>query len=223
MTEVSSGSLWNKFLDSTQVFKPNKEVLENWHRGRERYAVWMIRINEPLIERRIQIVNQTLSPYINIHPVTKPHITVFALGFPSTEILYNDDFDMAIIKQQVDLLRELQLKPISLKVGSANSLLTGPVLEIHDLSNQLTKIRQVLDQTKNEIRFSSFVPHITTGHYLEAKSPENFAKGFDKLRSFEPITLKLTELELINFSARAYSDDIAICPEDYETMAIIKF
>ena len=222
MTQVSSDSLWNKFLGSPQVFKPSRPILDNWRKGRERYAVWMLPLNHPLIEKRIQFVNQTLSPHIKIHPVTKPHITLFALGFPSTEIIYNDDFDTAIIKQQVDFLSELQLKPISLKISSATSLLTGPALELEDLSNQIPKIRQVLNRTKNEIRFSSFSPHITTGHYLEAKAPKDFAFAFETLRSLKPITITTDKIELISFSSRPYSDEIAICPEDYETMASLK-
>ena len=216
-----SERLWQKFIASESTFKPSKRALLEWAKDRAYYAVWMLHFDSDQLKNEIQDINQDLCRYIQIHPVTKPHITLFAAGFPTDIPRYNDDISFDKLNRQFKTLEDLKLSSFSIQVHSITSLLTGPALSIRDPQNAIQKIRQALSEQSTEIRFSPYTPHITTGHYLEERRPQELIHAFHALKTLETLHLKCSKIELTRFSAKALSKNIALCPEDYHSLRTI--
>ena len=69
-----------------------------WHRGRCRYAIWMIPINCPKVLACIDQVTASLADLL--HPSRRqPHITLFVCGFEGESVSHDDDFTPAQLQR----------------------------------------------------------------------------------------------------------------------------
>nr|WP_218945027.1 2'-5' RNA ligase family protein [Acinetobacter sp. YH12238] len=159
------------FIQANQYVTPTQQHdYPEWHRGRERYALWYLTVQHPAFECYLQQLKQQFSDVL-FRPNTRQfHITLYICGFYAASKHWEDDFLESQFQQQVQALQQLQLKPFQLKVGGINSFNSALFVEVQDQSQQLARIRQALGAGGAEIAALQYHPHITLGLYQTACS-----------------------------------------------------
>lgn len=141
-----------------------------WHRGRDRYSLWLIRLESAEVGSRIAAAREHLSGLLLEPYLRQPHITVFVCGFPADNPVLEDDYGIARFRQQSQALRAAAIDPFPLEISGLNSFSSAPFLEIVDREGGLERIRQVLGGSTTEVGRGGavFIPHITVGLYAGA-------------------------------------------------------
>src|SRR5690606_34047411 len=138
-----------------------------WHRGRRRYAIWMIPINCPSVLAYIDQVTASLADLL--HPSRRqPHITLFVCGFEGERVRYDDDFTPVQLQRQLADLDRLELRPCELPIGAPDSFASAAFLPVGDPEGHLACWREALAVSCKEIRQAAYVPRITLGLYRRA-------------------------------------------------------
>ncbi|OTG67663.1 2'-5' RNA ligase family protein [Acinetobacter silvestris] len=167
------------FLKSSQCVIPTqRHDYPEWHRGRQDYAVWYLEIHQPELLIYLNQLRVDFSAFL-FQPNTRQfHITLFICGFLTDQApILNDDFSNEQFKQQLQLLVQENIQSFQLTVGKINSFDSALFVEVLDHHNSLSKIRNLLSKSQNEIAPLNYSPHITLGLYHSAfNSDAIFAK-----------------------------------------------
>jgi 2'-5' RNA ligase len=139
-----------------------------WHRGRERYSLWLIRLESAEVRSRVEGAREHLSGLLLKPYHRQPHITVFVCGFPSNNPILGDDYGIAQLRQHTQALHDAPIGPFPLEIAGLNSFASAPFLEVFDREGGLERIREVLGGSATEAGRGSFVPHVTVGLYAGA-------------------------------------------------------
>ena len=155
-------NVWSEFIRSAQTLSLEEGVLEEWHKGRTAYALWILRIESKSTISELRNLQESLAKWID--PVTEFHITTWVSGFPSSSLQYNDDVLERDLQKATKRVGEGST--ISVKLGHINSFQTSAFVEVEDHRGHIHAIRKQLN-THKEIRFAPFIPHITLGNYTD--------------------------------------------------------
>ncbi len=161
-----------------------------WHKGREYYALWYLEVQHSELEDYLNNLRQCFAPYL-LQPNTRQfHITLYICGFiiqNEAQITRDDDFSVQQLQQQLEKLTVQELKPFHLKTGKINSFNSALFIEIDDIQNSLSKIRNLFLETSNEIAALNYCPHITLGLYSNEFQANDIFKLVDSIdqRTFE--------------------------------------
>ena len=147
-----------------------------WHKGRENYALWYVEIQHPELVEYLNQLRAIFAPDLFQPNIRQFHITLFVCGFLQKETdtrlaqhkyinTYNDNFSIEQFEQQCLQLKTLNLKPFQLKIGKINSFDSALFVEVLDVKNSLSKIRQLFAEQTNEPAALNYYPHITLGLY----------------------------------------------------------
>ncbi|WP_420001085.1 2'-5' RNA ligase family protein [Acinetobacter sp. LF10] len=154
---------------STQLIATELRDYPEWHLGRSDYGLWYIEIDQPEL---IRYLDQVRTPFSNLLIPSNQrqyHITLFVCGFLTADVKkYDDDFQIAQLNRQIDLVKQLQLKPFELEITQIDSFSSALFLHIKDKDHVLAQIRQQFAQLSGEIAALEYCPHITLGLYREA-------------------------------------------------------
>ncbi|WAU74972.1 MULTISPECIES: 2'-5' RNA ligase family protein [unclassified Acinetobacter] len=154
---------------STQLIATELRDYPEWHHGRSDYGLWYIEIDQPEL---IRYLDQVRTPFSNLLIPSNQrqyHITLFVCGFLTADVKkYDDDFQIAQLNRQIDLVKQLQLKPFELEITQIDSFSSALFLHIKDKDHVLAQIRQQFAQLSGEIAALEYCPHITLGLYREA-------------------------------------------------------
>lgn len=210
-------TVWERFVTAPSTLGPTPGVREEWHRGRARYAVWVLRVDAPAVRDRLDAMIDHLAPH-GILPFTDPHVTVFVAGFPTprpgsptahpppgggTPALNDpDDVPEATLHAQDEAVRAARLPPPRLVVGGLNCFLSCPFLEILDPHGDLARLRAPLEALRPEVRFAPYLPHLTVGAFRDDRPTGPIARAVEPLRDLPPLHLAPSALELVTFDAR---------------------
>ncbi|MFN7144390.1 MAG: 2'-5' RNA ligase family protein [Myxococcota bacterium] len=192
--------VWQRFLAAPTTLGPTPGVREAWHRGRPRYAVWALRVEEAPIRARAAALADHLAPH-GVLPFRDPHITVFVAGFPTAVPLADDDVAEHVLAAQVDALRACRLPPPRLAVGGLNAFLSCPVLEVLDPHGDLARLRAPLAALHPEIRFAPYLPHLTVGTFGDTRPTAPVAAAVAPFRGLPPLPLAPRAVDLVSFDA----------------------
>lgn len=193
---------WATFLAAREALGPSPGALEAWHRGRARYAVWILEIDEPAALARQAAVADRLAGLVVPVPPGRAHVTVWVCGFPCKTPVHDDDVTEAVLEAQVAAARKVTAARLAL--GAANAFLTCAFLEVHDRAGELAALRAALAVPgAREVRFSGYLPHLTIGRFPDARPTAPIAARLEPLRALEPIPLLPSALALIELDARA--------------------
>ncbi len=173
---------------------------EAWHRGRPRYAVWVLRVDDAAVLDRRASMADLLAPHGAL-PFTDPHITLFVAGFPTPAPLLDDDVADALLDAQVAALVAADLRAPRLLVGGLNAFLSCPILEVRDPDGALAAIRAPLGA--EDLRFAPYVPHLTVGTFGDTRATGPVAAAIAPLRGLPPLPLRPSAVELVTFDASA--------------------
>lgn len=181
-----------------------------WHKGRQRYAVWVLSIDSEAIQHRLQSARHLLQDWV--HPVgeRQAHITLFVCGFPARYTVHDDDFSQSQLEQQRQALKQLNAHPFQLQIGGAASFSSAAYLQVHDPAQGLARIRKALSNCSHEIRQSPYTPHLTIGLYQKAIDRSLIEQRLALVES-QPLELKVLQLHYATYQADAQHGQL-----DYE-------
>jgi 2'-5' RNA ligase len=203
--------VWERFERGPLTLPETPGVRESWHRGRARYAVWLLRAQDPAVQVRAAQVAASLGDALEPQPRADLHVTVFVAGFPvpatghnddvRNDDVHNDDTSWQLLTNQAERVHHLLEQPLSLQLGSANSFLSAPFLEVEDPGDDLATLRAALGEVAPEVRFAPYRPHLTVGRYVHAVATKELAALLRPWRALSPLHLPCTHLELATFDA----------------------
>ena len=170
-----------------------------WHKGRSRYAIWMIPIDCPRVLAYLDQATRQLADLL--HPSRRqPHITLFVCGFEQERQVHNDDFTAAQLQQQIAALRALPL-PATLQIGRPDSFSSAAYLSVTDPDGCLHDWRAVLADSCSEIRPLAYVPHITLGLYRQRIKADELQGRLAEIHYPAELILPVNRLEYVTYSS----------------------
>lgn len=189
--------VWTTFVTAAHTLGPTPGVREAWRQGRERYAVWIFRVDVPGILARRDAVAEALGPHgvVGLHPA---HLTVFVAGFPAKVVVQNDDVAADTLEACLAALRADPPAAPVLAIGGASAFLSCPFLEVAE-ERGLADLRARLGG--REVRFAPYVPHITVGAFGDDRPTGPIAAALAPFRGLDPIVWRPRVLELVTFDA----------------------
>lgn len=191
---------WSSFLAAGSTLGPTPGAREAWHRGRERYAVWLLRVTEPAIQTRRHGAAEALAPH-GLVPLHDAHITVFVAGFPTHQPRFDDDVHLHVLEAQLAALRAHRWPLPKLSVGGVSAFRSCPFLEVHDPENTLTRLRAALGAHTTEPEAPDYVPHLTIGAFADSRPAAPIAAALAPFRELPPLAFQPASLELVTFEA----------------------
>lgn len=170
-----------------------------WHKGRGRYAIWMIPIDCPRVLAYLDQVTRQLADLL--HPSQRqPHITLFVCGFEQERQVHNDDFTAAQLQQQIAALRALPLSA-TLQIGRPDSFASAAYLSVADPDGHMHAWRSALADGCSEIRPMVYVPHITLGLYRQRIRADKLQERLDEVHYPSELLLPVSRLEYATYSS----------------------
>lgn len=196
------------------------EGFKDWHKGRARYCVWMYRLDDVGIRQKLTHLAAAISTALGTAPIHHFHVTLFASGFLSTSIRYNDDITPDTISRQIDAAKALTHTQPHLVMTGLEANAYGVFIALEDQSPTTGHIRNALTHISGEVPRDSFMPHITLGNYLQAY-PLARVKAMLKtlLVPDFPLTIPHCHLELVTLDATTpLRPDIGLCRDNFTTL-----
>lgn len=184
----------------TTIPAENRDFPE-WHRGRESYAAWVLRMEDKAIQEKFNAAREHLNGYLLEPYLRQPHITLFVCGFLVDSPRYNDDFTQAQLSAQMQALEKAKPKPFEIEIGGLNSFASAPFLEAHDSEGGIAHLREILSTGAREFRTAPYVPHLTVGLYAGAFPSEDVT---GQLVTFptKPVRWKVEQINFATYNAQ---------------------
>lgn len=174
-----------------------------WHRQRQRYGVWIIPVNDPVLLDYIETVRRRLADLLHAPQQRQPHLTLFVCGFEQPSHVANDDFSPAQLHEQIELLQGLRGAACSLPLGAPDSFASAAFIPVIDPSAQLTHWRGALEVAAKEIRQAAYVPHITLGLYKRKATAAEVRQRLCELDA-PSTSLRISQLHYATYDARLH-------------------
>jgi 2'-5' RNA ligase len=171
-----------------------------WHRGRQRYGVWTIPVDDPALLAYIDAARQRLADLLHPALQRQPHLTLFVCGFDHPTRIEDDDFLPAQLHAQIESLQGLGSAECELALGPPDSFASAAFIAVNDPGGQLTQWRNTLELAANEVRQAAYVPHITLGLYKRKATAEEVRR---RLRELDPppTSLRINQLHYATYEA----------------------
>lgn len=181
----------DEFIKNKLTCKNENRDFVEWHKGRERYAIWAIEVKDEEWIRYLLNARDCLDEYLLQGQHRVAHITLFACGF------YEEN--EKLIEAQISSLKKEGLKSFTLGLSELDSFLSAPYFSISDVSNSLSCMRELLANHKLEDGSGGYTPHMTVGLYDEAYSTVLLA---EKIKTYERVTVSdiiVNKISLMTF------------------------
>lgn len=172
-----------------------------WHRGRERYGVWIVPVLQPELISYIEAARRQLADLLHPCPRRQPHLTVFVCGFPQPARRLDDDFTPAQLARQLALLETAAERPCPLPLARPDSFASAAVIPVGDPQGRLAGWRALLERAGPEIRQAAYVPHVTLGLYRRCV-PADVVRQRLAVLAAPPVSLAVDELRYVTYKAR---------------------
>lgn len=195
MDERDWQACWQQFTERTHTLGPSPGVREHWHRGRERWAVFLLRTRVP---GRFTVMQEALAPWLAPFPAEHCHVTLWVAGFASDTPSLDDDVDDQLLTR---ICEGWSPRRPTLQVGAANSFATAAILEVLDPGGDLGALRQALTGLPEQ-RWEPYRPHVTVGTFHGDHPVEPVVARLTALREAAPEPLVCEALELVEISAQ---------------------
>jgi 2'-5' RNA ligase len=174
-----------------------------WHRQRQRYGVWIIPVNDPVLLDYIEAARLQLADLLHPSAQRQPHLTLFVCGFEQPSRVADDDFSPTQLHDQLKSLQGSCGAACSLVLDAPDSFASAAFIPVLDPSGQLTQWRRALEVAAKEVRPSAYVPHITLGLYKRKAAAEEVRQ---RLREIDApsISLQVSQLHYATYDARLH-------------------
>lgn len=203
MSESGFDDTWARFNALEQTAGPTDGAIEEWRRGRERYAVWALRVIDPEVVARMAAAAARVGEGLVCVRPDDAHVTAWVCGFPAAVPRLDDDVAEGILDAQRAAVARLR-RP-RLAVGAPNAFATCVFLEVHDPHGDLAALRAALAVPgAREVRFARYQPHVTVGRFGDTRAAAPIARVLATLRAegAAPHAIRECRLELIELDAR---------------------
>jgi hypothetical protein len=197
---------WARFCALGRTLGPSANAVEDWRRGRERYALWALRVTDPVVLARMTTVAEVLGAAVVPVKVRDAHVTAWVCGFPTTSPSPENDDDVAEATIAAQRAAVAQVPGVRLLVGAPNAFATCAFLEVHDPHGDLAALRGALAVPgAKEVRFAPYQPHVTVGRFDDSRPVGPIAAALGALRASARLPIHAVEcaVELIELDARA--------------------
>jgi 2'-5' RNA ligase len=195
---------WARFRALEHTLGPTHGAIETWRRGRERYAVWALRVIDADVIARMAAVTDKLAGAIVPVAAEHAHVTAWVCGFPCVAPAFDDDVADSVIAAQRQAVTRVQR--LRLVVGAPNAFATCAFLEVHDPHGDLAALRAALAVPgAREVRFAPYQPHVTVGRFDDSRPAASIARVLATLRDGEhaaPRAVADSTVALIELDAR---------------------
>lgn len=171
-----------------------------WHKGRDRYAIWMVPVDCPQVLGYMAEVTEQLADLL--HPTRRqPHLTVFVCGFEQPSRMQDDDFTALQLQQQMEAMCRLRPSACTLQIGRPDSFSSAAYLSVTDPNGHLETWRGALAGGCAEIRFGPYVPHITLGLYRQKISAQALQERLARVPAPPELHMPVDRLEYASYSS----------------------
>jgi hypothetical protein len=171
-----------------------------WHRGRERYGVWILPIVQPALLDYVAQARDALADLLHASPQRQPHVTVFVCGFHQPFKHVDDDFSPSLLRRQQARLRRHAGGPARLPLSRPDSFASAAFVPVDDGEGRLAHWRGLLGSISDEVRQSVYVPHITLGLYRRQVDAPTIRRRLAALDA-PPVALQANELHYVTYAA----------------------
>jgi 2'-5' RNA ligase len=174
-----------------------------WHRQRQRYGVWVVAVNDPVLLDYIEAARRRLADLLHPSRQRQPHLTLFVCGFEQQIHVADDDFLPTQLHDQIESLQRMRGAACSLSLGAPDSFASAAFIPVMDPSGQLSQWRCDLEVAAKEVRQATYVPHITLGLYKRKAAAEEVRQ---RLREIDApsVSLRISELHYATYDARLH-------------------
>lgn len=172
-----------------------------WHRGRERYGVWILPIVQPELLDYLACAREALADLLHPAPHRQPHMTVFVCGFHQARKRADDDFSRSLLRRQLAQLSSRAGMRASLSLGKPDSFASAAFIPVCDKDGRIAHWRALLGSISDEVRQSSYVPHITLGLYRQKVDAQTVRRRLAALPA-PHVGLEATELHYVTYAVR---------------------
>ncbi|TAL86878.1 MAG: hypothetical protein EPN74_03335 [Rhodanobacter sp.] len=171
-----------------------------WHRQRQRYGVWIIPVNDPVLLDYVEAARRRLTDLLHPSQQRQPHLTLAVCGFEQPAQVANDDFTPLQLRDQIESLQRLRGVACSLSLGAPDSFASAAFISVTDPSGQLTRWRSALEVLAKGLRQANYVPHITLGLYKRKAAAEEVRQ---RLREIDApsVSLRINQLHYATYDA----------------------
>ena len=165
---LPTDAVGSAFAGGCTLPPPDARERAGWHRGRRRYAVWLIEADTPEIHVLCDRARERLAPWLGRAPGRQPHITLAACGFPVRRGNGADDCDARQRRTQREALQRAAPARFRLYVGGLGSFNGCAYLRVADETGHLQALHRVLASSVAAARGQRYIPHVTLGFYRAA-------------------------------------------------------
>ena len=187
-----SERIWSSFTAASHTLGPTPGLRTRWHAGRRHHAVWMVRVDGPVLRERVAQLQRTLGPWIQPVPLDDLHVTLRVAGFLTPRLHRDPAFPVADHAPPATLQATLTQLPSTaprLQIGPANSFASAPFLEVLDPAGDLARLRtQLAHAGADEVRGSPWLPHLTVGTLMRRMPTGAPTRCLAGHRCWRPIT-----------------------------------
>lgn len=208
--------VWADFRRRTTTLGPTPGAAEAWRAGRDRYAVWALRVSTPEVLARAAVVATRLGGAIDPVPARHAHVTIWVCGFPAAQPRRSDDVAEAVLAEQCRRVESVGRTRFT--VGAVNAFATCAFLEVDDAAGELADLRRRLHVAgAPEIRFAPYVPHVTVGRFVDTRPTAPLAASLGELRRgrhSSRLVVADASLALFELDARAPDQVRVVWPQE---------
>lgn len=202
--------VWNEFLSSRRALRTEKRDYKDWHKGRAEYAVWTIGIQNESVRSRFDAAREHLAEFLLEPYRRQAHVTLFVCGFLVEIARFDDDYAFGELEHHLRALQETEIAPFEIKIGGINSFAATPFLEVFDVGGGIRRVRDVLSNTRSEIREEEYIPHLTLGLYSEHFETADVAERISSFDTASPIMCWVDEISLATYSASEIAGPLSV-------------
>lgn len=207
--------MYSELLKYSQTFGPMEEDFYEWHKGRAKYGVWVLELDDEVFLQRYCQAQQHLSPYLISHYYRKPHITLAPCGFLMPEKNNADDYDAASLMQDVDNILSLDLSVLDCTIRNVLiSYAIAPGFEVLDHQGDLGRLNDLLRKADPMDDNIDYFPHITVGLYNAQWCTRLILSALQQFAIEDDIVLQHSVIKLVSYvptvSGGALQDELMI-------------
>lgn len=138
-----------------------------WHQGCPWCAVWVVRLDAPSLQARMQQARVALLGSVLARYERQPHVTLAYRGLMAGPTPHAAAaFGVEQLRADVHALQQLQLQPWTLQVQGSGSFTTVPYLGVAQGQLELQQVHALLSPPQPGSDWQ-YVPHVTLGHYAQ--------------------------------------------------------
>jgi 2'-5' RNA ligase len=189
-----------KFLENQYTIKNIRQDFQQWRQGRSHYALWAIDVNFPDVCQQVSAAEQHLEKFLLECYCRQPHITLGISGFLSDKPQHADDYVFSSFEADVAALKNLQMQPFEIEIGTLASFSSAPFFHVNDPTNSLHKLHACLHSVSSDEDFQ-YVPHVTVGLYSDAWSTEMLSSHLDAFPQNFVTSHSISRISLMRYAA----------------------